>query len=119
MLISSTSGIRFTTADEPVADIVERAVRPFVKKLRGKTVVIARDGRPTGVAILKQIASMLREAKCVVLNAGTTPTPTLTMAILEHKAAGGIMVSASHNPAEWNGLKFFGNDGIYLRELPQ
>ncbi len=115
MIIASTSGIRFTT-DEPMEVIAARYARAFAQDHRGK-IVVGRDSRPTGKKIAAVIIEILKESRCAPIDLGIVPTPTLTMALVKLKAVGGIMITASHNPAEWNGLKLFGSDGIYLRNV--
>src|SRR2546426_8535936 len=48
------------------------------------------------------------------IDVGLVPTPTVQLAVVHHRAAGGIVITASHNPIEWNALKFIGPDGIFL-----
>ena len=116
MLIASVSGIRFTL-DEPVRDIVAKYVAAFAKTHRG-LILIGRDGRQSGLKIQKMIIETLRGMKREAEDCGTLPTPTLSLAVIDRRASGGIMISASHNPAEWNGLKFFEADGTYVHEAP-
>lgn len=112
MIIPSISGIRFTT-DENMADIATRYAAAFAGAHRGK-IIIGRDARPSGKAITKSIIKTLAECGCTTTDLGIVPTPTLTLALVKLKAAGGIMVTASHNPAQWNGLKLFDANGDYL-----
>jgi len=56
----------------------------------------------------------LMSVGCEVIDVGLVPTPTVQLAVEHHRAAGGIVLTASHNPIEWNALKFIGPDGIYL-----
>ena len=116
MLIASVSGIRFT-AEEPIRDIVAQYVTAFAKTHRG-LILIGRDGRQSGPKIKKIILETLQGMKREAEDCGTLPTPTLTLAVTDRKAAGGIMITASHNPAGWNGLKFFEADGSYAHEIP-
>ncbi|MSR73778.1 MAG: hypothetical protein EXS60_01870 [Candidatus Pacebacteria bacterium] len=121
MIIPSLSGIRFTT-DEDTADIAARYAAAFagghssVGTTKGK-IVIGRDGRPSGKAIVKTIIKTLTDCGCKVTDLGIVPTPTLTMALIKLKAKGGVMVTASHNPIEWNGLKLFDSTGDYLNHV--
>ena len=71
----------------------------------GSKVVIGRDGRTSSPSIAKALASGLKEAGCDVLDMGLIPTPALYFGIKASKADGGVMVTASHNPPQWNGLK--------------
>ena len=109
------SGIRFTT-DENMTDIAARYAAAFAGGHKGK-IVVGRDARPSGKAIIKTVIKTLTNCGCRVVDIGIVPTPTLTMALIKLKAKGGIMITASHNPAEWNGLKLFDSNGDYLNHV--
>jgi phosphomannomutase len=68
-------------------------------------VCIGRDSRPSGQMLSAAAAAGLAAAGCAVIDLGVVPTPTVSAAVLERRAAGGMVVTASHNPAPWNGLK--------------
>jgi len=112
MIITSLSGIRFTT-DENMTDIALRYAAAFAGAHKGK-IVIGRDARQSGKIITKTLIKTLTACGCKPIDLGIVPTPTLTLAINQLKAKGGIMVTASHNPIEWNGLKLFNAEGDYL-----
>ena len=78
------------------------------------TVVIGRDGRITGGVVTNIAASALAAKGIDVLDIGICPTPTVQLAVEKTHAAGGIAVTASHNPIEWNGLKFMASTGMFL-----
>jgi phosphomannomutase len=78
---------------------------------KGGTVVLGRDSRPTGAMVAQAVAAGLRAVGCTVVDIGVVPTPTVPVMIDHIKAAGGIQISASHNPVEWNALKFFNAGG--------
>ena len=78
---------------------------------QGQTVVLARDGRSTGTLVRHAVLSGLLATGCKVLDAGIASTPTCGVLVTEHQAAGGLQVTASHNPVEWNGLKPFSPQG--------
>lgn len=80
----------------------------------GCAVVLGRDSRPSGTMLAAAAAAGLQSVGCEVIDCGLVPTPTVQLAVEHHRAAGGIVVTASHNPAEWNALKFVGPDGIFL-----
>src|SRR5205814_3244591 len=80
----------------------------------GGRVVVSRDGRPSGVMLRHAVVAGLNAAGCEVVDLGVAPTPTCGWAVRELKAAGGVQITASHNPAPWNGLKLFGPDGMVL-----
>jgi phosphomannomutase len=76
--------------------------------------VIGRDARPSGPWVLDVVASALRGVGADVVDVGAVPTPAVQVAVLEHRAAGGIVISASHNPAPWNALKLLDARGEFL-----
>ncbi|MEM2740094.1 MAG: hypothetical protein QXQ29_04765 [Candidatus Bathyarchaeia archaeon] len=80
----------------------------------GSTVALSRDSRPTGVAISRCVASALASTGCHVLDLGVAATPMTAYAARMLKLDGAMIVSASHNPPEWNALKFLGSCGVPL-----
>lgn len=76
--------------------------------------VLSRDGRPSGEMLRHAVVAGLLSAGCVVDDIGIAPTPTCGFAVRFLNAAGAIQITASHNPAPWNGLKMFGPDGAVL-----
>lgn len=83
------------------------------KKLK---IVVGRDGRISGEMFLGLTINILISLGVDVLNLGMATTPTIEMAIILEKADGGIIISASHNPKEWNGLKLLNNKGEFLNK---
>jgi len=79
-------------------------------------VLIARDTRPTGAMIEHAVVAGLQSVGCAPVLTGICPTPTLLMMVPGTGARGGIAITASHNPADWNALKFIGPDGLFLSE---
>ena len=77
-------------------------------------VVIGRDARVTGPLCSRIVSATLQSCGLDVVDAGLATTPTVEMAVLKEKAAGGIVLSASHNPAEWNALKLLNEKGEFL-----
>ena len=77
----------------------------------GGTVILGRDSRPTGAMVAQVVAAGLRGVGCRVVDIGVVPTPTVPIMIGHLGAQGGIQISASHNPAEWNALKLFSGAG--------
>src|SRR6185369_2709490 len=77
----------------------------------GGSVVLARDGRASGIAVRHAVLAGLLSTGCRVLDAGIASTPTCGVLVQELKAAGGLQITASHNPIEWNGLKPFSRRG--------
>ena len=75
-----------------------------------KPVVVGRDSRVSGPMFHRSVVSALQSVGVRVIDLGLTTTPTCQLAVEHHHAAGGLMISASHNPIEWNALKFVGSD---------
>jgi phosphomannomutase len=80
------------------------------------TVVLGRDSRTSGPMFARAAAAGLQSVGCDVVDIGLTTTPSAQLAVEHHRAAGGVVLTASHNPIEWNALKFLGPDGIFLDE---
>lgn len=81
---------------------------------RKPVVVVGRDGRVTGPLCSQIVLSTLQSTGCDVIDAGLSTTPTVAMAVIAEKATGGIILSASHNPEEWNALKLLNGKGEFL-----
>ena len=114
-LMKSTSGIRGIVGETLDPPTVVRYASAFGKLLgRQTTIVVGRDSRPSGEFISHLVTSTMAMAGCKVIDVGVVPTPTVELAVLYHKAAGGVAITASHNPAEWNALKFFNSRGEFI-----
>ncbi|HEX9750065.1 MAG TPA: phosphoglucosamine mutase [candidate division Zixibacteria bacterium] len=105
----SVSGVRGIVGDTLTPELVARHAAAFGSLLSGDKVVVASDTRPTGPMIKEAAISGLQSVGCDVIDIGIAPTPTVPLAVTHFKAAGGIAVTASHNPIEWNALKFIGS----------
>ncbi len=113
-LIKSTSGIRGIVGhglDASIAADYGKAIGTFVKK--GK-VVVGRDSRPSGKMLQKAVFNGLSSVGIEVISLGIVPTPTVEIAVKVLKAKAGICITASHNPGEWNALKFFNQKGEFV-----
>jgi len=110
------SGVRGIVGQSLTPDLLSRLGQAFATFLSSKPVVVGRDTRVSGEMVKHSVFSGLLAAGSAVIDIGMVSTPTLALAVEEEKADGGIMISASHNPVEWNALKFFRSDGIYLNE---
>lgn len=114
----SVSGIRGLVNDSFSEELVRnwtRAFGMFCLKDSGRAgVVIGRDTRQSGAWAENIIATELRNIGILPIMVGIVPTPTVELAVTHHQAKGGIIITASHNPIEWNGLKFLGSDGVFL-----
>ena len=123
-LITSISGIRGTINDSNdiclSPDQIVKYSHLFGEWLKSNrnnnnmSIVIGRDARPTGHLISNIITSTLQMMGFVVIDLELTTTPTVQLAIIHENCDGGIMISASHNPIEWNGLKLLNNLGEFL-----
>jgi phosphomannomutase len=80
----------------------------------GTRVCLGRDSRVSGPMFARAVTAGLQSVGCDVIDLGVVPTPTILMAVRDHEAIGGIGVTASHNPAEWNALKLVSSEGIFL-----
>src|SRR5262245_22181566 len=114
MLIVSVSGIRGTVGDTLTPEAALAFAGALGTSARGGRIVLSRDGRPSGAMLRHAVLAGLLGAGCEVEDLGVAPTPTVGLAVRHLKAAGAIQITASHNPAEWNGLKLFGPDGRVL-----
>lgn len=117
-LIVSISGIRGIFGNGLDADVLVRFACAYGTWCKHRTVepviVIGRDGRVTGPLCAAIVSSTLRCLGCNVLDIGLAATPTVAMAVIKESATGGIIVSASHNPEEWNALKLLNEKGEFL-----
>lgn len=113
-LVRSISGIRATLGDSLTPDLVVRHIAAFARLVGPGTVVVGRDGRPSGGWIEDLVAGTLNACGVHADTIGMAPTPTVQLAAEKTDAVGGISISASHNPSEWNGLKFLTAEGIFL-----
>ncbi|MFY8000370.1 MAG: phosphoglucosamine mutase [Candidatus Kapaibacteriota bacterium] len=112
--IRSISGVRATLGDALTPFVVAEYTAAFAAYLPPGIVAVGRDGRPSGQWIEKIVCATLAACGREVLELGIVPTPTVQL-FSEHQAvAGGISISASHNPVEWNGMKFINGEGIFL-----
>lgn len=113
-LMISISGVRGIVGQSLTPELVARLGQAFGTYLRSGRVVVGRDTRVSGEMVKHAVLSGLISAGCTVLDIGVVATPTATLMIEQLKAEGGVVISASHNPVEWNALKFFRADGVYL-----
>lgn len=113
-LMVSISGIRGTVGDSLTPEVVMKYASAFAEYCGRGTIVVGRDGRITGDQIAASTIGALRAMGSDVVDIGIVPTPTVQIAVEKLKAAGGISITASHNPIEWNGLKFLSKTGLFL-----
>jgi phosphomannomutase len=113
-LIISVSGIRGIVGAGLTPEVAVRFAAALGTHLGGGRVVVSRDGRPSGEMLRYAVVAGLFSTGCPVEDIGICPTPTVGIAVRTLGAAGAIQITASHNPAPWNGLKLFGRDGAVL-----
>ena len=121
-LISSVSGIRGTlggkTGDNLTPIDVVRFASAYgswiLQKVDKAAVVVGRDARPSGPMIQNLVQQTLVSLGIDVIDVGLSTTPTVELEVVRHKAQGGIIITASHNPKEWNALKLLNKKGEFL-----
>ena len=113
-LITSISGIRGIYGQTLTDSIASKYVHSFSDIQTSGTILLAQDSRPHGKYLYKKISQTIRALGRDVISCGIIPTPTAQYIIKEKKLAGGVVITASHNPIEWNGLKFLDDDGCFL-----
>jgi phosphomannomutase len=121
-LIKSISGIRGTIGGKPGENFTPVDIVKFtaaygswlLEKGKGKKVVVGRDGRMSGSMVNQLVVNTLLGLGIDVLDAGLSTTPTVEMAVVWEQADGGIILTASHNPMQWNALKLLNNKGEFI-----
>lgn len=108
-------GIANSELDSTLAYKIGRAAgHVFFNKLKSPLVIIGKDTRKSGDMLEYALSAGLMSVGCTVINAGVLPTPTIAFLTKYHNADFGVVISASHNPFEYNGIKFFNNLGYKL-----
>lgn len=116
-LIISVSGVRGIVGAGLTPELVSRFASGFgmlARETGNPQVVLGRDARASGPMFAAAVRAGLQSVGCGVIECGLVPTPTVQLAVEHHGAGGGIVITASHNPVEWNALKFIGPDGVFL-----
>ena len=118
-LMVSVSGVRGRVGEALTPEIVAQFAAGFgawaLARAGGKAqIVVGRDSRVSGPMFQAVVHAALQSVGCDVLDIGMVPTPTVQLAVEHHRAAGGLAITASHNPIEWNALKFIGPSGLFL-----
>jgi len=114
--MTSVSGVRGIVGDSLTPEVIIKYVHAFAQPLKGKKIVVGGDPRVSQGFIRPLVKSILMASGCHVVDIGVTPTPTVQLAVEKLSADGGIAITASHNPIQWNGLKFVGKSGLFLPE---
>ena len=113
-LMISISGVRGIVGRSLTPELLVRLGEAFGTYMHSGRVVVGRDTRVSGEMVKHAVFSGLLSTGCSIVDVGVVATPTATLMIEELEADGGVVISASHNPVEWNALKFFRSDGVYL-----
>src|SRR5260370_14285585 len=117
-LMVSVSGIRGRVGDTLTPEVVARYAAAFgawsIRQGASRLIVVGRDSRVSGPMFHRIVVGTLQLAGCNVIDIGLTTTPGCQLAVEHHSAAGGLLLSASHNPIEWNALKCVGPRGLFL-----
>ena len=114
MLIRSASGLRGIVKDDFSPEMIDQYVASFISNQNITSCVIGRDGRSSGKNIAQWAINALTKYGVNVDNCDLATTPTMQLMTEKDKYDGGIVITASHNPAEYNGLKFLQKDGTFL-----
>ncbi len=111
-LITSVSGIRGIIGETLTPGVAADAGCAFASFTGGGTIIVGRDSRVSGEMVKSAVISGLLACGCDVVDIGIGTTPTTALAVAHRKASGGIMITASHNPAPWNGIKYFSAEAV-------
>jgi phosphomannomutase len=116
-LMISVSGMRGIVGTDLTPELVARhaaALGAWARASGRPLVVLGRDARTSGAMFARAATAGLMSAGADVIDVGVVPTPTVQLAVEHHHAGAGLILTASHNPIEWNALKLVGPDGIFL-----
>ena len=118
-LMVSVSGMRGHVGKDLTPEVVARhaaALGAWAKAAGKPAVVLGRDSRTSGEMFARAASAGIMSVGSDVIDVGMVPTPTVQLAVEHHHAGAGLIITASHNPIEWNALKFVGPDGVFLDE---
>ncbi len=110
----SISGVRGVVGESLTPTLLTRFAQAFGTYVGARTIVIGRDPRTSGEMVKQAVVAGLLSSGCSIVDIGMCPVPTVQLLVRHRRAHGGIAITASHNPAEWNALKFIGRDGFFL-----
>jgi phosphomannomutase len=116
--IISVSGLRGIVGESLTPEVAMRYVTAFASTLPPGPIIVSRDGRGTGPMLAGAVTSGLLAVGRDVLDARIAATPTLGVLVRSHHAAGGVQISASHNPPQYNGIKLFSGEGRVIPAAP-
>lgn len=110
----SISGVRGVIGQSLTPTLLTRFAQAFGTYVGSGTIVIGRDTRTSGEMVRQAVIAGLLSSGCRVIDLEVCPVPTVQLIVRQRKASGGIAITASHNPAEWNALKFVNSEGLFL-----
>src|SRR5947199_630700 len=111
------TGVRGIVGETFTPEVAVGFAQAFATYLDSSRILVCRDTRSSGPMVRSAVVAGLLAAGCEVIDLGICPTPSLQLAIGLLKAVGGIAITAGHNPAPWNALKFVRGDGLYLNPV--
>lgn len=114
MLIRSISGIRGIVETHLADNVIRKYVQGAHQIYQDGAIIVGRDSRPSGAMITDSVIDEFIRLGRNVIFCDIVPTPTVQFMVEQTDAAGGIIITASHNPEEWNGLKFVRTDGTFF-----
>lgn len=112
----SISGVRGVVGESLTPQLLVTFAQAFGQYVGRGDIMIGRDTRATGPMVRDAVVAGLLSCGCRPIDLGVVPTPTLLIKTAHSEALGGIAITASHNPIEWNALKFVNGDGYFLDE---
>ena len=110
----SISGVRGVIGQSLTPTLLTRFAQAFGTHTGSGTIVVGRDPRTSGEMVKHAVIAGILSSGGRVVDIGVCPVPTVQLQVRLRKAQGGIAITASHNPAEWNALKFIGSNGLFL-----
>ena len=115
-LMISISGVRGVIGEGLTPEVMLNFAQAYGTYCNGGRVVLGRDSRVSGPMLHHAVTAGLMAIGCEVIDVGIAPTPTVKIATHNLHASGGLIITASHNPVMWNGIKMLANDGLFLDE---
>ena len=112
----SISGVRGVVGESLTPTLLVRFAQAFGTYTGPGAIVIGRDTRTSGEMVRQAVVAGLLSSGCRVVDLDICPVPTVQLLVRERRARGGIAITASHNPAEWNALKFINSAGLFLAD---
>jgi len=110
----SISGVRGVIGESLTPTLLTRFAQAFGTHTGPGTIVVGRDPRTSGEMVKHAVVAGILSSGGRVVDIGVCPVPTVQLQVRRRRAHGGIAITASHNPAEWNALKFIGSNGLFL-----